>query len=178
MIETDRLIVRGFEEADYADLHDYLSNPELYVFEPGQPISLSKAKELSAERAKGTEFYAVVLKENAKMIGHLFFKQIEPLVNRTWVLGYIFHPSFQRKGYASEAARALVEYAFQNYETHRIIARCNPMNHASWRLLERIGFRREGHFKQSGTFRNDGSGNPIWHDAYEYGMLKEDLESI
>ena len=178
LIETNRLVIRRFKDTDYIELHEYLSNPEIYVFEPGQPISLSEAEIITTERAKGTDFYAVVFKENEKMIGHLYFKQIDPQVMMTWELGYIFNPSYHRKGYASEAAQALVEYAFKNCKVHRIMARCDPENPASWKVLEKIGFRREGHFKQFGTFRNDESGNPIWHDAYEYGLLKEDLEQI
>ncbi len=176
LIETHYLFIRRFKETDSHDLYEYLSNPETYAFEPGQPISLSEAKRLAKERSEGTDFYAVVLKESEKMIGHLYFKQIDPQVMMTWELGYIFNPSYHRKGYASEAARALIEYAFQNQTVHRIMARCDPKNPASWKLLEKIGFRREGHFKQSATFRNDEFGNPIWHDAYEYGLLKEDLE--
>ena len=176
MIETNHLIIRKFKDTDCRDLHEYLSNPEIYAFEPGQPISLSEAEKLTIERAKGSDFYAVVLKKNKKMIGHLYFKQIDPEAMMTWELGFIFNPSYHRKGYASEAVRALVEYAFQNFKIHRIMARCDPKNPPSWKLLEKVGFRREGHFKQLATFRNDESGNPIWHDAYEYGFLKEDLQ--
>ena len=176
MIETHSLLIRRFKDTDSVDLYEYLSKPEIYAFEPGQPISLSEAERFANERSKGTDFYAVVLKKNEKMIGHLFFKQIDPHVMMTWELGYIFNPTYHRKGYASEAARALVEYAFQNDKVHRIMARCDPKNPASWKLLEKIGFRREGHFKQHATFSHDESGNPIWHDAYEYGLLKEDLK--
>ena len=178
MIKTNRLVIRRFKETDCIDLHEYLSKPEIYAFEPGQPISLKEAEKISIERAKGSDFYAVVLRENKKMIGHLYFKQIDPKVMMTWELGYIFNPSYHKKGYASEAARALVEYAFQNYKIHRIRARCDPENPASWKLLEKVGFRREGHFKQFVTFRNDESGKPIWLDTYEYGFLKEDLHPL
>lgn len=176
MIETLYLFIRGFKDTDSVDLYEYLSKPDIYAFEPGQPISLSEAEKLAIERSKGRDFYAVVLKENEKMIGHLYFKQIDPQVMMTWELGYIFNPMYHRKGYASEAARALIEFAFQNDKVHRIMARCDPKNPASWKLLEKIGFRREGHFKQCATFRNDELGNPVWHNAYEYGLLKEDLE--
>ena len=175
MIDINSLIIRRFKDTDYIDLHEYLSNPEIYAFEPGQPVSLGEAEKSAKERSQGRDFYAVVLKENKKMIGHLYFNQIKPQEMMTWVLGYIFNPSYHRKGFASEAVRAIVEYAFQNYKAHRIMARCDPENPASWKLLEKVGFRREGHFKQVVTFRNDESGNPIWHDAYEYGFLKEDL---
>ncbi len=175
LIETKRLIIRKFKDSDYADLHEYLSDPAIYIFEPGSPVSLEQAKELSAERAKGNDFLAVILKGTSRMIGHLYFKQVGYPANMTWELGYIFNSKYYRKGYASESARALVEYAFNNFKAHRIMARCDPNNPASWKLLEKVGFRREGHFKKCGTFRNNEAGNPVWHDAYEYGMLEEDL---
>ncbi len=53
------------------------------------------------------------------------------------------------------------------------MARCNPKNTASWKLLERIGFKREGYFKKVAFFTKDTSGNPNWHDAYEYSKLRE-----
>jgi ribosomal-protein-alanine N-acetyltransferase len=176
MIETDRLIVRPFMEADYQDLFEYLSDPIIYIFEPGQPISLSEAKEIASKRAKGSDFWAVELKQNHKLIGHLFFKQIEPDYKMTWELGYIFNPKYYKHGYASEASRAIVLFAFQRLKAHRIMARCDPNNTPSWQLLERIGFTREGHFKKCGCFRKDELGMPIWHDAYEYSLLDEDVE--
>ena len=173
MIETDRLLIRSFKASDYLDLYEYLSNPDVYRFEPGDPVTLAEAQELALERSTGDEFYAVVLKASGKMIGHLYLGQIEPKEHLSWELGYIFNPSFHRQGYASEATRALVKYAFEHYQAHRILARCDPENPASWKLLERIGFRREGHFRQCGFFRRDQDGKPIWHDAYEYAILRE-----
>lgn len=175
MIETERLIVRSFKESDDIDLHEYLSDAGVYKFEPGNPIDLNEAKELCVKRSKGNEWYAVVLKENQKMIGHVYLGQIDPKEKMTWELGYIFNPKFYRKGYASEASRALVEYTFKELKAHRIMARCDPENPASWKLLEKIGFRRESHFKMYGTFRNDKNGNPIWHDAYEYALLESEI---
>jgi [ribosomal protein S5]-alanine N-acetyltransferase len=56
------------------------------------------------------------------------------------------------------------------------MARCDPRNEASWKLLERIGFRREGHFRRFAFFRRDDTGKPLWHDAYEYAILDEDYD--
>ena len=66
MIETNRLVIRKFRDTDYIDLHEYLADPKIYTFEPGQPISLSEAEGLTIEREKGSDFYAVVLKEKEK----------------------------------------------------------------------------------------------------------------
>lgn len=173
MIETERLRIRKFLPSDAADLFEYLSLPEIYRFEPGEPISMDEAAELAAERAEGDNFLAVVLKENGKLIGHLYFEQRQPPEFRTWELGYIFNPKYQRMGYGSEAAAALVKYAFANLHPHRIMARCDQKNPASWKLLEKIGFIREGAFKQVAYFRLNEVGNPIWVDAFEYSMLEQ-----
>jgi RimJ/RimL family protein N-acetyltransferase len=173
MIETERLLIRQFQQGDYLDLFEYLSRPETYIFEPGVPITLDQARELATARATGVDFLAVVLKSNSKMIGHIYFAGVEPADLLTWELGYIFNPIFHRQGYASEAAAAVVAHGFSDLGAHRIMARCNPDNPASWKLLERIGFTREGHFHKSGFFRRDAKGNPIWHDAYEYSMIEK-----
>jgi [ribosomal protein S5]-alanine N-acetyltransferase len=173
MIETDRLLIRQFLVSDWDDLYEYLKEPVTYIFEPGQPITLQDAKALSAQRSKSSDFLAVVLKHNRKLIGHLYFSQIEPRKVLTWELGYIFNPKYQRNGYASEASAAVTNFAFKNYKTHRIMARCNPNNIASWKLLEKIGYIREGYFKEYGFVHKDGDGNPIWTDVFEYSKIEE-----
>lgn len=51
---------------------------------------------------------------------------------------------------------------------------CNPQNQSSWKLLERLGFRREGTLIRNIYFFCDEAGEPLWQDTYEYGMLKEE----
>jgi ribosomal-protein-alanine N-acetyltransferase len=175
LIETNRLLIRQFIPSDYNDLYEYLSDPVTYIYEPGEPVSLDEARELVLQRSAGKDFLAVILKQENKLIGHLYFEQLESRERMTWELGYIFNPGYQRKGYATEAAAALVEYAFAHFHIHRIMARCNPENPASWKLLEKIGFIREGHFRKYGFFRRDESGQPLWFDAYEYSILEKSI---
>lgn len=175
MIETKRLKIRKFTEEDYQDLYEYLSLPLIYKYEPGEPINITQAKELAVERSKANDFWAVVLFAEKKMIGHLYFKQIEPLKYMTWEFGFIFSPKYWRKGYAKEAAKAFLEYAFNKYNTHRVVAHCNPDNMASWKLLESVGMRREGFFKKDVFFRKDAKGVPLWFDSYTYAILKEEV---
>jgi len=175
LIETNRLCIRQFMLSDYNDLYEYLSDPVTYIFEPGKPISLEEAQELVSQRSAGNDFWAVILKQDNKLIGHLYFKQLEPKERMTWELGYIFNPRYQKKGYASEASTALTDYAFANYQVHRIMARCNPENVASWKLLEKIGFTREGCFSKYGFIHKDDSGRPIWNDVYEYSKLEKGI---
>jgi RimJ/RimL family protein N-acetyltransferase len=74
-------------------------------------------------------------------------------------------------GYATEAARAVMEDAFTGRDARRVIAMCNPLNAPSWRLLERLGMRREGHIRENIYFKEDATGEPVWQDTYEYGIL-------
>lgn len=171
MITTDRLLIRKFCNKDYKDLYEYLSMESVYEYEPGEPISLETAMKLAIERAKTNDFYAVVLKTEDKMVGHIYFQQIEPKEIMTWEIGYIFSPKYQKQGYATESAKALIHYSFQNFATHRVTAHCNPKNTASWKLLENIGMQREGLQRQNIFFRKDERGLPIWQDTYDYAIL-------
>lgn len=177
MINTSRLWIRQFEPQDYISLFEYLSDPTIYRFEPGQPISLERAKDLALERSQGHDFWSVILKSNQKMIGHLYFKQTEPRAFLTWELGYIFNPAFHHHGYATEAASQLLAYGFRHFGIHRVIAHCHPENIASWKVLENIGMKREGHFRKNVFFRTTTDGHALWVDTFEYAILREDINT-
>lgn len=174
MITTARLQIRAFQATDFTDLYAYLSRPEIYRFEPGAPLTLTEARALAEARSQSSDFWGVVLQANHTLIGHLYFNQIEPAELLTWELGYIFHPAYQHQGYATEAAHGLLAFALDAYPIHRVMAHCNPENHASWRLLERLGMRREAHLRQNIFFHRDEAGLPLWQDTYEYALLRAD----
>lgn len=177
MIETERLLIRPFNIDDGDDLFEYLSLPETYKYEPGEPVDLNTAEKLARDRSQGNIFFAVVLKKNRKMIGHLYFQHIHPKQYLTWELGFIFNPGYHNKGYATESSKALIEYAFRNFKTRRVVANCNVENPASWKVLEKIGMRREGYFLKKGFFKKDVNDNPIWFDSYQYAILKDSTKS-
>ena len=165
--ETDRLILRRYEQSDLTDLYEYLSDPQVVAFEPYRPMTLEEAAENLAWRISTEEMIAVELKENRKMIGNIYLgkRDFEALE-----LGYVFNRAYWGKGYAAESCGKLLELAFQR-GTHRVYAECDPQNEASWRLLERLGFNREGHLKSNVYFWRNENGQPIWKDTYLYGKL-------
>lgn len=172
-IQTDRLVVRSFRPEDGHDLFDYLSLPEVRTFEPGEPVDAEQAAALADERSRGSAFFAAELRAEARLIGHLYFCPVEPSELRTWELGFIFHRRHQRRGHATETARALVDHAFATMGVRRVVAQCDPANVASWRVLEKVGFVREGHLRRNTFFRRDADGRPLWQDTYEYGLLND-----
>ncbi len=176
-ITTARLIVRPFRPEDGDDLHEYLSSAQVYRFEPGAPIDREQARQRAADMAVSPDFWAIEVAATGRQIGQIYLHQIEPLEWLTCELGYILNPAHQRQGYAAEAAAALVEHAFAVRGMHRIYAHCNPENSASWRLLERIGCRREGLLRQNAFFRRDAAGAPLWTDTFVYARLAGESHS-
>ncbi|MBN2504856.1 MAG: GNAT family N-acetyltransferase [Bacilli bacterium] len=170
-METQRLILRPFHILDLNDLYDYLSKPEVTRYEPYEPFTWETCKKEIKARSKSADYLAVYEKQFKKVIGNVYFHNRD---NLTWELGYIFNSDFWRKGYAFEAVSAFIEFAFYNLRIHRIIARCDTRNDASWRLLEKLGFRREGHEEKNIAFRKDSEGKALWQDTYQYARLLEE----
>ena len=175
ILETDRLIIRRFKPTDWEDLHDYLSDKKVIKFEPYDIFTKEESKKSAIFRASSSMFLAVVLKKNKKVIGNLYYNQVDPKYFMTWEMGFVFNSSYWKKGYAFEASKELQKYIFNELEAHRIIANCNVENHNSWKLLERLNMRREGHFKKVAFFKLDSNKNPIWHDSYLYSILNEEF---
>lgn len=171
--DTDRLTVRRFRASDGAGLHAYLSRPEAVRYEPYPVQSEADCRALAAGRAQDPAFWAVCSRRSGALVGNLYLSLREPASWRTWELGYVFHPDHWGQGYATEAASALVSRCFAG-GAHRVVARCNPENRASWRLLQRLGLRREGHELRCASFAADGAGQPVWHDGYLYAVLAEE----
>lgn len=173
--ETERLLLRRFMPDDWKDLHEYLSNPEVLQYDAETVSNEEECKKKADARSKGQSFWAVCLKETGKMIGHVYFAQVDPPEFLTWEIGYIFNPAFWGKGYATEACRRILRYGFEELGAHRITAGCSPHNPPSWRLLERLGMRREAHEKQFGFFHRTPEGEPIWLDSYKYAILRHEF---
>ena len=173
-LETERLILRKFLEEDWKDLYEYLSKENVIKFEPYDIYSQDECKEEAVNRSQNEAFWAVCLKENNKLIGNIYFKQQEPKEFMTWEIGYVFNPLYYGKGYATESSKRILQYGFEQIGMRRIIAKCNPENSASWKLLERLSMRLEGHFKKPVYFKKTIDGKEIWHDCYQYAMLEEE----
>lgn len=168
-IETERLILRGFEAEDEVALYTYLSDQEVVKWEPYEPITREQTKAVLQERMATDEMIAMEMKESHTVIGNVYMGK-RPF--EAAEMGYILHRAYWGQGYAQEACRAAMAQAFAA-GVHRIYAECDPENIRSWKLLERLGFNREGHLRQNVYFHTDGDGKPIWKDTFVYGRLKE-----
>lgn len=168
-ITTPRLVVRRLGPADLHDILDFLSHPsvaratpEIEATEAGvkryidlqnayQPFEQDKCFDLAIER-----------KADGKVIGLLTLVRRE---HRQGAIGYALAIEHRGHGYATEAAQALVDYGFGPLALHRIYAETDSGNPASWRVMERLGMRREGCLREA--VLEDGQ----WLDHLIYGLL-------
>ena len=171
IIETDRLVLRRFCKEDLQDLYEYLSDEETVRFEPYKPMDMDEVNANLDWRISTDEMIAVELKSNHKLIGNVYLGKRDC---NALEMGYVFNRQFRGQGYAVESCTALIRRAFSE-GVQRIYTECDPCNPASWKLLERLGFTREGHFRQNVFFWKDKDNNPIWKDTYVYGILNGDI---
>lgn len=173
-LETERLLLRRFRPDDWQDLYAYLSDEAVVRYEPYGVFSEEECRDAAIRRSRQDAFWAVCLRGSGRLIGNVYFQRQEPADFLTWEIGYVFNPAYGGKGYATESCRKVIDYAFSELGARRVIARCNPENARSWRLIERLGMRREGHLRKNSYHKRDGQGRPIWHDSFEYAILAEE----
>ena len=171
-IETSRLLLRPFEERDYDDLYEFLSQRREEQFEAYPGITYENGREHLRYRLGSGDFFAIELKETGKVIGNIYYGARDFDARE---VGYIVNKDYQRRGLAKEALAAVLHYGFE-HGLHRACAECDPRNVCSWGLLEKLGFQREALLRQNVWFQKDEQGNPIWQDTYVYAMLPQDFE--
>lgn len=171
-IETERLILRAFQETDYEDLYELLAPLAQDEFEGYPGITYENGREHLRYRVGSEEFYAMALKSSGKVVGNIYCGRRDFDARE---IGFIVHADYRRRGYALEALCAVARSQLQA-GAHRLYAECDPSNERSWRLLEKAGFRREAHFRKNIFFFRDEHGEPRWKDTYVYALLREDIE--
>lgn len=163
-IETSRLIIRDFFSTDAADLHAIFGDPETMAnCEPA--YDFSKTEEfLNTFCIARRGAVAAVRRESGRVIGYILFKEYEPEV---YEIGWIFNRAYWRQGYAYEACKAVIDYAFSQRNAHKIFAEAiDPVKSVA--LMEKLGMHLEG-VQRSQTRDNNGN----WRDLYLYGLLAE-----
>lgn len=167
-LETRRLTLRRFAHQDWQVVQSYATNPAVMHYIEEGVMTLTQVQTwVDSNLGESAQAFPVILKQTGQLIGHMVFHLW--FAPRTYEIGWVFHPAHQGQGYATEAAAALLRYAFTELQAHRVIATCQPENPASYRVMEKIGMRREGHFQQC-IPRPDGS----WWDEYFYAVLAEE----
>ena len=170
---TDRLILRGFQVDDAADLFAFRSDPEEQKFN-SQPMkdldeSVTLIDEIRQAYARQSAVHwAVALAETGRVIG-LFGLGAWERYHRRAEVGYDLAADYWGRGLATEALAAILSFGFQEMQLNRVEAQTIVDNLASVRLLLRLGFRQEG-VRREYSWEEDGA----FHDSAIYGLLRGD----
>lgn len=167
-LETERLILRNYRIEDFHDIYDYFSNEEVARYEDFYPMSESEVKELINEWQNKDSRLVVELKDKHVVIGSIGYFVDE---DDDYSMDFDFNPAYGKMGYATEAGKKLLEHLFNTVNVERVYADCDIHNNNSWKLLERLGFKR---IKQidGESYKEDMEGNPIIISIYLYKIEK------
>ena len=176
-LETERLRLREITLYDREDLFDYLSNEDVIKYYGQEAfVALTQAEALidffanNFRENKGVR-WGIERKGEQGLIGTVGFHALS-VKHRRAEIGYEIHPDYWRKGYASEAVISILQYGFDVLDLTRIGAVVFTKNDASYQLLEKLGFEKEG------VLRDYMVQNGIAHDTYVYSLLKNSLPSF
>ncbi|HEX7175609.1 MAG TPA: GNAT family protein [Pyrinomonadaceae bacterium] len=173
-IESSRLILRRFADADLHTFLAYLNDPLVARYQTWESYTEQQAKDvidqqqgLEAGRPGGWFTFAVELKEIKSLIGHVALS-VKEADHRQAEIGFTFAREYQGRGLAREAAECVLDYAFNELGMHRIVAITDCRNVRSVALLSRLGMRREGHFIENVWFKGG------WGSEYVYALLRKE----
>lgn len=177
-IKTKRLMVRPVSMDDKESLYTYRSDAETNQYLSMVPSSIDDIENFINKTSKimnvPDTWYQLVLLEQAsnQVIGDVGIHFLGPENNQVEI-GYTLDKRYRGHGYMTEALSEIIDYLVHSLNKHRIIASIDPINLDSMRLVERLGFRKEAHFKESLFFHGK------WVDDVIYAILaKEWKEEI
>ena len=170
-LTTERLTIRPVEVSDAINIFDYRSDSETNKYQGWIPETINDVhtfiSKISSEINIADTWYQFVIEEteNSKIIGDLGIHFIE---DQQAEVGCTLSKEYHGKGYATEALKSVINYLFSQLNKHRIIASIDPDNISSIGLVERLGFRKEAHFKESLFLNGE------WVDDIVYAILQKE----
>jgi RimJ/RimL family protein N-acetyltransferase len=174
LLLTRRVAVRTFQSGDAEAFAEYRSDPEVARYQSWTPpVLLAEASAFITEfasadpRAPGWFQYAVELRDSAALIGDIGVNLHDNLMQAD--IGFTFGLPYQGYGYATEAVRCLLAHLFRECGVRRVSAECDSRNVRSARLLQRLGFKQEGHLRANTWIKGE------WTDDLLFGLLAQDF---
>ena len=174
ILHTERLILREFVADDWKAVHAYQSLPEYLRYYDREESDEHDARAFvylfirwQAEKPRIRTQLAITLEETGELIGNVGIRRAEP-DDPVADMGYELSPRHWGHGYATEAGRAMLAWAFDDLGLARVHAHCVADNRGSVRVLERLGMRHEGTLREHRFYKGR-----RW-DVLLFGMLREE----
>lgn len=178
-LDTNRLTIRDHKEEDIASMHVLLSDEKaMYYLQDIKTNNMDESKQNLYEAIKEAQlenrtkyFFAIIEKETNEYVGEIGFTVIiNSLEGKVVNLGYFILPRYWGKGIVTEAAEAVIEYAFCETNTIKIETGCIKENIGSERVMQKVGMVKEAELKKHVLLYS------CLQDRVEYGLLKEEWE--
>jgi RimJ/RimL family protein N-acetyltransferase len=168
LLEGKNVNLRVVEKEDLSLFAEWVNKPE-FVGEYNPLRQLSRTDvERGYEKSSLEQGEFIIEKKDGSKIGYIWhFSSVHPAA-KLLEIGYFVVPSERGKGHCSEAAKIMVDYLFLSSDIVRIQAHTDLRNVASQKVLEKVGFRKEGIIRKSIFNRGE------WRDAYVYSILREE----
>jgi RimJ/RimL family protein N-acetyltransferase len=178
-IETERLLLRPYTPADFDGLLAIQSRADVNRWLYSEPRGAEEVRAIlerklgeTALRDEGdTLAVAAELRATGAMIGGCILHWTSR-EHRVGEIGFIFHPDHHGHGYATEAARPLLEFGFATVGLHRIVGRLEARNLASARVLEKLGMRREALLIENEFVKGE------WQSELDYAILAREWRAL
>lgn len=172
VIETERLILRRIEESDAELQNRVLNTPNVMEYLGGvlelHEIEAKHAKAMASFAREGFGFMMMIEKSSGELVGHAGMKRVDnPLAPNVGdhEIGWLVREDRWRFGYANEAMRAVVTWAFESIGAPHLVAITSQRNEPSWRFMEKLGMVR----RQDLDFE-DPSYDPRDNPAIQYSL--------
>jgi RimJ/RimL family protein N-acetyltransferase len=171
-IRTERLVLRPYRDDDYDAFADIQSREDVHLWLYTSARSPEEVRDALDERTRRDAIetegagltLAIELRERAAVVGDVSF-WITSTKHAQGEIGFIVHPDHQRRGYASEAAAAVLRLGFEHAGMHRIVGRCEVRNEGSAAALRKLGMRLEAHFVENEWVKEE------WQSEYLFAIL-------
>ena len=177
ILTTERLILRDFIKSDWEAVLAYQQDPLYLRYNEWESRTADAVREFiqmfldHQKQYPRIKFqFAITLRSTCQLIGNCGVRK-ETVDAREGDIGYELDPGHWGNGYATEAARAVVQFGFSELKLHRISAWCIADNTASARVLEKLGMRQEGRLRDHQYFKGR------WWDTLLYGILYDEWRS-
>jgi ribosomal-protein-alanine N-acetyltransferase len=177
ILRTERLVLREFTADDWAATFAYQADPRYLRFYEREGVTERQSQAMvhmfilwQGEQPRSRAQLAITLANTGELIGNVGVRR-ETAEDPVADMGFELSPEHWGRGYASEAARAMVDWGFGAWGLERIHAHCVSENAASARVLERAGLRLEARLRDHQFFKGR-----FW-DLSLYGLLRAEWES-
>jgi ribosomal-protein-alanine N-acetyltransferase len=168
LLEGKNVNLRVMEKEDIPLLAEWLNNPEFNgeYFSPIQRTRTEMEKSLESSPSESKQF--IIEKKDGTKIGFILHFYAQNPMGKMLEMGYALVPSERRKGYCSEAAQLMVDYLFLSKDIVRVQAHTDVRNVGSQKILEKVGFKKEGVVRKNIFVRGE------WKDECLYSILREE----